>query len=238
MLQRQEQRWIVDSARSSRTSWAAVVMRARRPKPICAYQAGACLGQRIIRGCASGSAAGCLRVRGATAIYLLVLLTSLRAMAAGSAATPVAGGADESATPKCIDVIHEGDRSADPAHWKQWRASKGVYRLAMTYQEFYRLTGRPDLAEQDSSRRTISTVTTVVGLAGFLAGIVVAPWRYFEHDRVDAVLGLALVGGGYATLKVGEHLSRPAILGSRGGRAGPYLQQHARPVRGGHGCGA
>ena len=144
-------------------------------------------------------------------VVMLVLLASLSAMADGSPSTPVARGADESAAAKRIDIIHEGDRSADPAHWNQWRASKGVYRLAMTYQEFYRLTGRPDLAEQDSSRRTISTVTTVVGFAGFLAGIVIAPWRYFEHDRVGAVLGLALVGGGYATLKVGEHLSRPAI---------------------------
>ena len=144
-------------------------------------------------------------------VVMLVLLASLSAMADGSPSTPVARGADESAAAKRIDIIHEGDRSADPAHWNQWRASKGVYRLAMTYQEFYRLTGRPDLAEQDSSRRTISTVTTVVGFAGFLAGIVIAPWRYFEHDRVGAVLGLALVGGAYATLKVGEHLSRPAI---------------------------
>jgi hypothetical protein len=169
------------------------------------------MGQRIVCRRVRGAAAGCLRAGGAAASCLLVLLTSLRAVAAGSPATPVTVGGSESAAAKHIDIIHEGDRSADPAKWNQWRASKGVYRLAMTYQEFYRLTGRPDLAEQDSSRRTLSTVTTVVGFAGFLAGIVIAPWRYFEHDRVGAVLGLALVGGGYATLKVSEHLSRPAI---------------------------
>jgi hypothetical protein len=123
----------------------------------------------------------------------------------------IAGGSDESAATKRIEIIHEGERSAAPANWKQWRASKGIYRLAMTYQDFYRLTGRPDLAEQDSSRRTLSTVTMVAGLAGFLAGIVIVPWRYFEHDRVGAGLGLALVGGGYATLKLSEHLSRPTI---------------------------
>ena len=148
-------------------------------------------------------------MRGAVAGCLLVLLTSLRA--AGAPAPAIAGGTDESAATKRIEIIHEGERSAAPAQWTQWRASQGVYRLAMTYQDFYRLTGRPDLAEQDSSRRTLSTVTTVVGFASFLAGIVIAPWRYFEHDRVGAVLGLALVGGGYATLKLSAYLSRPAI---------------------------
>ena len=185
-------------------------MRAPRPRLIGVDQAGTCLGKRIVRN-VRGTAAGRLRARGAAASCLLVFLASLGAMAAGAPTAPVTGGTDESAAAKRIDIIHEGERSADPAEWNQWRASKGVYRLAMTYQDFYRLTGRADLAEQDSSRRTISTVTTVVGFAGFLAGIVIAPWRYFEHDRVGAALGLALVGGGYATLKVGEHLSRPVI---------------------------
>lgn len=150
-----------------------------------------------------------IRARGAAAGWLLVLLTSLRAV--GSPATANAGESDENATSKRIEIIHEGDRSASPADWNQWRVTKGTYRLAMTYQDFYRLTGRPDLAEQDSSRRTRSTVSIAVGAAGFLAGIIIAPWRYLKDDSKGALIGLALVGGGYATLKLGEHLSRPSI---------------------------
>jgi hypothetical protein len=93
-----------------------------------------------------------------------------------------------------------------------WRPTRGKFREATSYDDFFRALGRPDLAERHSRRRLIAGTLLWGGLLAELAGVVLF-FKGFDDDgfATQARVGVGLLAGGFAARAVGATVQHPAI---------------------------
>ena len=95
---------------------------------------------------------------------------------------------------------------------KWWRVTRGKFRNATSYDDFFRTVGRSDLADQYSRRRILSTSLIWGGLAAEVAGAVLFFTGLYEGGfQTRAKVGLAVFSGGFVASAIGGSIQHPAV---------------------------
>jgi len=76
-----------------------------------------------------------------------------------------------------------------------WYPCQGADRRSMTYEQFYRATGRQDLLERQDGRDRLKLGLFVAQIAAFVGGSVLTAVGLVESDVPVAVVGLSFIGG-------------------------------------------
>lgn len=93
-----------------------------------------------------------------------------------------------------------------------WRATRGKFRHAISYDDFFRKKlGRPDLADEHARRRTVAASLFWGGVAAQVGGAVLFFTGIGDGFDTQARIGLALFVGGFATSAVGSSFQHPSI---------------------------
>jgi hypothetical protein len=95
---------------------------------------------------------------------------------------------------------------------KSWRPVRGKFRYETRYDDFFRMMGRPDLAEQHQRRYYLSESLYWSGVAAFVGGGALLFTSIFK-DAFDtrAKVGLGLMGGGLTATIVSAAIQPPLV---------------------------
>ena len=133
------------------------------------------------------------------------LLSPSLARAEESAPTELEAGetALETYELNSLQLIHIGT----PDEEGSWRPARGKYRRAMSYEEFYRAVGRPELADEHAQRTTLSKILFYAGWGTMLAGGVLF-FVGFEEGEPQTVswIGAGVAAGGVGLVFFGGSL--------------------------------
>jgi hypothetical protein len=110
---------------------------------------------------------------------------------------------------------------------KWWRITRGKFRNATTYDDFFRTLGRPDLADQYQRRRVLSGALIWGGLAAEVTGVVLFVGGLYKSGfGTPAKVGLGLFAGGFVASAIGATIQHPALSQEEAlGMVGDYNQR-------------
>ena len=140
----------------------------------------------------------------ASAVFVMLTTFSIRAQASDTASGLIPGfekrdSSNGTYVANALSVVHSEITSGSwpfSSTSTYWRIVRGNYRQPVTYVDFLRAIGRPDLADSYSSRCTLATTLFWSGLGIFVAGGVVV--FYGVHNESDRLMitGLGIGGAG------------------------------------------
>ena len=96
-------------------------------------------------------------------------------------------------------------------HQQYWRPSRGKYREAVTYRDFYLALGRGDLADAYTRRAIVSNALFWGGFAVQLGGLALGGVGVSRRSVPMAVGGFGAFGAGVAASIVGGGMSAPSV---------------------------
>jgi hypothetical protein len=109
------------------------------------------------------------------------------------------------------EIVHVGrtPRVNDDDSW--WRPVRGNYRLSIDHDAFFASLGRPDLAAQFRSRRSLGRTLEVGGFVTAIAGVIVVPYSLYKGSLVGAGIGAGMALGGLMMRGAGADLQKPTF---------------------------
>jgi len=110
-----------------------------------------------------------------------------------------------------------------------WRPCRGRSRDALSYQDFYRLAQRPDLAEADDARWYRRQLRFAAGAVAIVAGLVTFAPRLAGKSIVPWWASAAIVGGGVGLVVWGAQTSQEPLVGPED--AGEMADSYNRGLR-------
>jgi hypothetical protein len=145
------------------------------------------------------------------AVVIATLLGSPRARAEQPAPPELEPGENalETYELNALGLIHVGARDEEGS----WRPARGKYRRAMSYEDFYRAVGRPELAEEHSARVALSNLLSYTGWGVLLAGGILFFVGFEDGEPQTASwVGAGVAGGGVGFVVAGATMDRDAKL--------------------------
>ena len=95
---------------------------------------------------------------------------------------------------------------------KWWRVTRGKFRNATSYDDFFRTLGRPDLADQYTRRKVVANTLIWGGLAAEVTGAVLFFTGLFDSGfQTRAKVGAGLFAGGFVASAIGASVQHPAV---------------------------
>jgi hypothetical protein len=93
-----------------------------------------------------------------------------------------------------------------------WRVTRGKFRHATSYVDFFQAVGRPDLAADYKRRRILANTLIWGGLAAEVGGVVLAVTGLMNDGfGTRAKVGLGLFAGGFVASAVGATIQHPDV---------------------------
>jgi hypothetical protein len=94
---------------------------------------------------------------------------------------------------------------------RSWRATRGKFRHATSYDDFFRMVGRDDLGAQHARRRALSGTLYWGGVAAEVGGLALFLSGLAGEARTRVEIGLGVFAGGLVASTVGASIAPPVI---------------------------
>ena len=154
-------------------------------------------------------------MRCASLLLALALVLGTRAAAAAPGQDPVRPDrrltGSTSPTPEQVFAYDALCVRADAA--QGWHPCRGVEGDALSYQDFYRLTGRKDLVDADHSRWFRRELLTTIGSLAAGAGVALVLPRLLGKSVAPLWVSAGLFAGGAGLYIWGAQISQDPLIG-------------------------